>query len=89
MVSKVADAAVWEDLNSIRPPMCVGNPLNLVRFLEKPEEWGMTVSEDMDPAAAEKCVFKRLRWRLPGVLQQLYLVAAKERKITTIKETKK
>ena len=35
MVSKVADAAVWEDLKDIKPPMYDGNPLNLDRFLEK------------------------------------------------------
>ena len=34
-------------------------PLNLERFLEKLDDWGMTVTEDMDPAAAEKYVFKR------------------------------
>ena len=60
MVSKVADAAVWKDLNNIRRPMYDGNPFNLDRFLEKLHDWGMTVTEDMDPAAAEKYVFKRL-----------------------------
>ena len=35
MVSKAADAAVWEDLKDIKPPMYDGNPLNLDRFLEK------------------------------------------------------
>ena len=34
MVSMVADAAVWEDLKDIKPPMYDGNPLNLDRFLE-------------------------------------------------------
>ena len=38
----------------------------------------MTVSEDMDPAEAEKYVFKPFRWRLPEVLQELYFVATKE-----------
>ena len=32
MVSKAADAAVWEDLKDIKPPMYDGNPLNLDRF---------------------------------------------------------
>ena len=34
--------------------MYVGNPLNLDRFLEKLDDWQMTVSEDMDPTPAEK-----------------------------------
>ena len=32
MVSKAADAAVWEDLKDIKPPTYDGNPLNLNRF---------------------------------------------------------
>ena len=68
MVSKAADAAVWEDLKDIKPPTYDGNPLNLDRFLEKLDNWGMTVTEDIDPADAEKYVFKRFRWRLPEVL---------------------
>ena len=40
MVSKAADAAVWEDLKDIKPPMYDGNPLNLDRFLEKLDDWG-------------------------------------------------
>ena len=32
MVSKAADAAVWEDLKDIKPPTYDGNPLNLDRF---------------------------------------------------------
>ena len=59
MVSKAANAAVWEDMKDIRPPMCDGNPLNLDRFLEKLNNLGMTVTEDMDPAAAEEYAFKR------------------------------
>ena len=35
MDSKAADAAVWEDLKDIKPPMYDGNPLNLDSFLEK------------------------------------------------------
>ena len=35
MVSKAADAAVWEDLKDIKPPTYDGNRLNLDRFLEK------------------------------------------------------
>ena len=89
MVSKAADPAVWEDLKDIKPPAYDANPLNLDRFLEKLHDWGMTVTEDMDPADAEKYVFKLLRWRLPEVLQELYFVATKEVKIKTLKEAKK
>ena len=89
MISKAADAAVWEDLKDIKPPMYDGNPLNLDHFLEKLDDWGMTVTEDMDPAEAEKYVFKRFRWRLPEVLQELYFVAIKEGKIKTLKEAKR
>ena len=89
MVSKAADAAVWEDLKDIKPPMYDGNPLNLDRFLEKLDNWGLTVTEDMDPADAEKYVFRRFRYRLQEVLQELYFVATKEGKIKTLKETKK
>ena len=89
MVSKAADAAVWEDLKDIKPPTYDGHPLNRDRFLEKLDDWGMTVTEDMDPAEAEKYVFKRFRWRLPEVLQELYLVATKDWKIKTLKEAKK
>ena len=89
MVSKAADAPVWEDLKNIKPPTYDGNPLNLDRFFEKLDDWGMTVTEDMDPAGAEKYVFKRFRWRLPEVLQELYFVATKEGKIKTLKEAKK
>ena len=88
MVSKAADAAVWEDLKDIKPLKYDGNPLNLDRFLEKLDDWGMTVTEDMDPAEAEKYVFKRFRYRLPEVLQELYLEATKEGKIKTLKEAK-
>ena len=49
----------------------------------------MRVTEDMDPAAAEKYVFKRFRWRLPEVLQELYVVGASEGKIRTVKEARK
>ena len=89
MVSKAADAAVWEELKDIKPPMYIGNPLNLDRFLEKLDDWGVTVTEDMDPANAERHVFKRFRYRLPEVLQELYFVATKEGKIKTLKEAKK
>ena len=89
MVSKAADAAVWEDLKDIKPPTYDGNPLNLDRFLEKLDDWGMTVTEDMDPAEAGKYVFKRFRWRLLEVLQELYFVATKEGKIKTLNEAKK
>ena len=89
MVSKAADAAVWEDLKDIKPPTYDGSPLNLDRFLEKLDNWEMTVTEDMDPTDAEKYVFKRFRWRLPEVLQELYLLATKEGNIKTLKEAKK
>ena len=78
MVSKAADAAVWEDLKDIKPPMYDGNPLNLDRFLEKLDDWGLTVTEDQPPADAERYVFKRFRYRLPEVLGELYFVATKE-----------
>ena len=89
MVSKDADAAVWEDLKDIKPPMYDGNPLNLDRFLEKLDDWGLTVTEDMAPADAEKYVFRRFSYRLPEVLQELYFVVTKEGKIKTLKEAKK
>ena len=88
MVSKAADAAVWEDLKDIKPPIYDGNPLRLDRFLDKLDDWGVTVTEDMDPADAERYVFKRFRYRLPEVLQELYFVATKEGKIKTLKEAK-
>ena len=89
MVSKAADAAVWEDLKDIKPPMYNGNPLNLDRFLEKLDDWGLTVTEDLPPADAKKYVFKRFRYRLPEVLGELYFMATKEGKIKTLKEAKK
>ena len=89
MVSKAADAAVWEDLKDIKPPMYDGNPLILNRFLEKLDDGGVTVTEDMDPADAEKYVSTQFRYRLPEVLQELYFVATKEGKIKTLKEAKK
>ena len=89
MVSKAADAAVWEDLKDIKPPTYDGNPLNLDRLLDKLDNWEMTVTEDIDPAEAKKYVFKRFRYRLPEVLQELYSVATKEGKIKTLKESKK
>ena len=89
MVSKAVDAAVWEDPKDIKPPIYDGNPLNLDRFLEKLDDWGVTVTEDMDPADAEKYVFRRFRYRLSEVLQELYFVATKEGKIKTLKEAKK
>ena len=89
MVSKSTDAAVWEDMKDIKAPTYDGNHLNLDRFLEKLDDWGTTITEDMAPAEAEKFVFKRFRYRLPEVLQELYLVATKEGKINTLKEAKK
>ena len=89
MVSKAADAAVWEDLKDINPPMYDGNPLNLDRFLEKLDDWGLTVTENLPPADAEKYVFRRFRYRLPEVLGELYFVATKEGRIKTLKEAKK
>ena len=89
MVSNTAVAASSKDLKDIRPPMYDGCPLNLDRFLENLDDGGMTVTEDMDPASAEKYVFKQFRWRLQGVLQELYFVAAKEGEVTTLKSAKK
>ena len=80
MVSKAADAAVWEDLRDIKPPMYDANPLNLDRFFGKLDDGGVTVTEDMDPADAERYFFKRFRYRLPEVLQELYYVVTKEGK---------
>ena len=80
---------MWEDLKDIKPPTYDGKPRNLDRFLQKLDHLGMTVTEDMDPAEAEKYVFKRFRWRLQEVLQELYLVATKEGKIKNLKEAKK
>ena len=80
MVSKAADAAVWEYLKDIKPTMYDGNPLNLDRVANKLDFWGVTVSEDMDPADAEKYVFRRFRYRLLEVLQELYFVAARRGK---------
>ena len=71
MVSEAADAAVWKDLEDIKLTTYDGNPLNLDRFLEKLDNSGMTVTEDMDPAETEKYVFKRFRYRLLEVLQEL------------------
>ena len=59
MVSKAADPTVWEDPKDIRPPLYDGITLNIDRFLKKLDSPGMTLSEDMDPALAEKYVFKR------------------------------
>ena len=59
MVSQSQDAAVWEDLKDIRPPMYNGRLLNLDRFLEKQENLGMTVTGDIDPAVVEKTAFHR------------------------------
>ena len=89
MVSKAADAAVWEDLKDIKPPMYDGNPLNLDRFLDKLDDWGLTVTEDMPQTDAERYVFRRFRYRLPEVLGELYFMATTERKIKTLKEAKK
>ena len=59
MFSKDADAAVWDNLKDLRTPIYNGRPLNLDGFLKRLEVLGMTITEDMDPAAAEKYVFKR------------------------------
>ena len=76
-------------LKDIKPPMYDGNPLNLDRFLEKLNDWGLTVTEDLPPADAERYVFRRFRYRLPEVLGELYFVATKEGRIKTLKEAKK
>ena len=87
-VSKAADATMWEDLKDVRSPMYNGNPLNLDHFLDNLGNWCMTVTEDMGPAAAEKCVFKRFRWRLSEG-EEVYFVTAKEGKVTTLLEPRK
>ena len=51
MVSKAADAPVWEDLKDIKPPMYDSNPLNFDRFLEKLDDWGLTVRTRPPPPA--------------------------------------
>ena len=89
MVSRAPDATVSENLKNIRPPMYNENPVNLDRFLENLDNWGMTVTEDMDPAEVEKHVFKRFRLRLPEVLQELYFMAPEEGKIKTVKDANK
>ena len=66
-----------------------GNSLNLDRFFDKLDNWVMTVTEDIVPAEAKKYVFKQFHWHLPEVLQELYLVAAKGGKMTTLKEADK
>ena len=68
MVSLATDAAVWEDLEDIGPPMYNRNPLNLDPFKKKLDNRGTTVSVNMDPAVAGKCVFKLFPWRLLGEL---------------------
>ena len=57
--------------------------------MEKLDDWGLTVTEDLPPADAERYVFKRFRYRLPEVLGELYFVATKEGKIKTLKDAKK
>ena len=88
MVSKAADAAACEDLKDICPPMYDENPVNLDPLLQKLDDWGMTVTEDMDPDKAEKYVFKQFWPRLPEVPQELHVLAAKEGKMMTLKVAK-
>ena len=89
MVSMAADAAVWQDLKDMRSPMYHGNPLNVDRFLENLNDWGTVVTENMDPAQTKKHFFKRFRWCLSEVLQELYFVAAKGGKIRNPKNANK
>ena len=56
--------------------------------MEKLDDWQLTDTGNIDPAAAGKYVSKRFRWRLPEVLKELCCVAAKEGKITSLKEAK-
>ena len=53
------------------------------------DDWGLTVTEDMPHADAERYGFRRFRYRLPEVLGDLYFMATKEGKIKTLKEAKK
>ena len=48
----------------------------------------MNVTEETDPAQVEKLVFKLFFWRPPEVLIELYFVAGKEGKLTTLKNAK-
>ena len=89
MVSKASDAALWQDLKDIRRPTYDRNPLNLDGFPKNLDDWDMTVSDDMDAAQAEKYMFKRFRSQLPELLLGMYLTAAKEEKIKTIKDAKR
>ena len=57
--------------------------------INDPGQHFQTVTEDMDPADAERYVFKRFRYPLPEVLQDLYFMATKEGKIKTLKKAKK
>ena len=57
--------------------------------MQKLDDWGVTVTEDMHPADAEKYVFRQFRCRLQEVLGELYFVATKEGRIKTLKEAKK
>ena len=86
LVLKAADAAAWEGLKDICPPHYDGNPLNLDRFLEKLDDWGMFVTEDMDPDRAEAYVYKRFRYRLPEVLGEMLFDAMKNSKAKNLKE---
>ena len=49
----------------------------------------MTIPEDMNPAEAANYVLRRFRGHVPEVLQELYFMAVKERKIASLKEAKK
>ena len=89
LVSRATAAAVWEDLKDICPPIYDGNPLNLNRFLEKVDEWGLTVTEEMDPVAAKKYIYKPSRFRLPEALQELYFTTQKEGKIKSLRDAKR
>ena len=89
LFTKAANADVWEDLSHIQPPTYHDNPLNLDRFSEKVDEWGMTVTEDIGPAQAKKYVFQPFCFQLLEVLQVLYFTAAKEGKIKAIKAAKR
>ena len=78
-----------EDLKDIRPPTYDKNLLNLDGFLENWDDSGLTITEYMDPAQADKYVFKRTHFRLPQVLQELYFSAAPEGKMKNPKDSKR
>ena len=67
MLSRPADAAMWEHLKDIWLPCAKGSCSNSIVFFKSSRNWGMTVTVDTDPTEAETYVFTRFQWRLPEV----------------------